>query len=183
MTTSEHTGADVSHAATVVCTNGATFSLSGTSLLPGNAHSDPPIGKRIKVKIFGTKGALVYSGEKMIMLEYKVVSMCLLCLCLLLFLGIDRDPSSGRLEWLRGDDDNENLGAVEIQCAELGFEFEDLDQSGIGPQSLQCFVDACLGREEYYNGADVLVGFRSVQTIDAMYRSHVSGNAQSVFGR
>jgi hypothetical protein len=63
MTTSERTGADVSHAATVVCKNGATFSLSGTSLLPGNAHSDPPVGKRIKIKIFGTKGALVYSGE------------------------------------------------------------------------------------------------------------------------
>ena len=63
MTTSERTGADVSHAATVVCNNGATFSLSGTSLLPGNAHSDPPVGKRIKIKIFGTKGALIYSGE------------------------------------------------------------------------------------------------------------------------
>ena len=63
MTTSERTGADISHAATVICKNGATFSLSGTSLLPGNAHSDPPVGKRIAIKIFGDKGALVYSGE------------------------------------------------------------------------------------------------------------------------
>lgn len=63
MTTSERTGADVSHAATVLCKNGATFSLSGTSLLPGNAHSDPPVGKRIAIKIFGDKGALIYSGE------------------------------------------------------------------------------------------------------------------------
>ncbi|KAL3787245.1 hypothetical protein ACHAWO_003482 [Cyclotella atomus] len=154
MTTSERTGADVSHAATVMCKNGAIFSLSGTSLLPGNAHSDPPVGKRIKIKIFGTKGALIYSG-------------------------IDRDPSSGSLEWLRGDGDHH--GAVEIQCPELGFEFEDLSQDGIGPESMQCFIDSCLGRDDFYTGADVLVGLRSVQTIDAMYRSHVSGNAETVF--
>lgn len=111
MTKSELTGADVSHAATVICNNGATFSLSGTSLLPGNAHSDPPVGKRIKIKIFGTKGALFFSGN-------------------------DRDPSSGKLEWLRGDD-HDNVGAVEVQCPELGFEFEELDQDGIGPESMQ----------------------------------------------
>jgi hypothetical protein len=51
----------------VVCKNGATFSLSGTSLLPGNAHSDPPVGKRIKIKIFGTKGALIYSGKLLLL--------------------------------------------------------------------------------------------------------------------
>ncbi|KAL7543504.1 hypothetical protein ACHAXR_013179 [Thalassiosira sp. AJA248-18] len=154
MTQSEETGADVSHAATVICQNGATFSLSGTSLLPGNAHSDPPVAKRIKIKIFGTKGALFFSGN-------------------------DRDPTSGTLEWLRGDD-HDNVGAVEIQCSELGFQFEDLDQEGVGPESLQCFIDACLGRDDYYLGADSLVGLRSVQTIDAMYRSHVSGNCENV---
>mmetsp|Transcript_21727 Transcript_21727/g.45641 ORF Transcript_21727/g.45641 Transcript_21727/m.45641 type:complete len:402 (-) Transcript_21727:165-1370(-) len=156
MTTSEKTGADVSHAATVHCTNGATFSLSGTSLLPGNAHSDPPVGKRVMIKIFGTKGALIYSGD-------------------------DRDVDSGRLEWLRGDDDGSGsgIGTVEIQCSELGFQFEDLDQEGIGPESLQTFIDSCLGRE-FYVGADSLVGLRSVQTIDAMYRSHLSGNCENV---
>ena len=46
MTHSEETGADVSHSSTVLCKNGAVLSLSGTSLLPGNAHSDPPVGKR-----------------------------------------------------------------------------------------------------------------------------------------
>ncbi|KAL7470841.1 hypothetical protein ACHAXS_011121, partial [Conticribra weissflogii] len=156
MTTSEKTGADVSHAATVHCTNGATFSLSGTSLLPGNAHSDPPVGKRVKIKIFGTKGALFYSGD-------------------------DRDVESGRLEWLRGDDDGDGsgVGTVEIQCPELGFQFEDLDQEGIGPESLQMFIDSCLGRD-FYVGADSLVGLRSVQTIDAMYRSHLSENCENV---
>ena len=97
-----------------------------------------------------------------------------------LLIGIDRDPSSGKLEWLRGDDLHENSGAVEIQVPERGFEFEELEQSGIGPESLQSFIDACIGGSNYYVGADALVGLRSVQTIDAMYRSHVSGNAESV---
>eukprot|EP00984_Skeletonema_dohrnii_P006164 scaffold2199_cov120-Skeletonema_dohrnii-CCMP3373.AAC.5 len=153
MTKSDKTGADVSHAATVICSNGATFSLSGTSLLPGNAHSDPPVAKRIEIKIFGTKGAVIYRGD-------------------------DRDPSSGKLEWLRGDDEEE-MGAVEVQCPDLGFEFEDLDQDGNGPASLQCFIDSCLGLD-YYVGADCLTGLRSVQTIEAMYRSHVSGNCESI---
>ena len=152
MTNSDKTGADVSHAATVICSNGATFSLSGTSLLPGNAHSDPPVGKRIEIKIFGTKGALVYRGD-------------------------DRDQSSGKLEWLRGDE--EELGAVEVQCKDLGFQFEDIEQDGYGPASMQCFIDSCLGLE-YYEGADSLTGLRSVQTIEAMYRSHASGNCESV---
>ena len=170
MTKSDQTGADVSHAATIICNNGeTTFSLSGTSLLPGNAHSDPPVAKRIMIKIFGTKGAVIYSGN-------------------------DRDSSSGTLEYLRGcghddDDDNQgnitthnNVGAVEMHCPELGFQFEDLDQDGIGPESMQCFIDACLGRDDFYVGADSLVGLRSIQTIDAMYRSNASGNCECVRG-
>eukprot|EP00804_Cyclotella_cryptica_P005027 CCRYP_020358-RA/>CCRYP_020358-RA protein AED:0.14 eAED:0.14 QI:0/0/0.25/1/0/0/4/52/293 len=58
--------------------------------------------------------------------------------------SIDRDPSSGKLEWLRGNDHHENLGAVEIQVPDRGFEFEELEQSGIGPESLQSFIDAVL---------------------------------------
>ncbi|KAL3777133.1 hypothetical protein HJC23_002584, partial [Cyclotella cryptica] len=61
-----------------------------------------------------------------------------------IFKGIDRDPSSGKLEWLRGNDHHENLGAVEIQVPDRGFEFEELEQSGIGPESLQSFIDAVL---------------------------------------
>ena len=166
MTNSDVTGADVSHAATIICNNGATtFSLSGTSLLPGNAHSDPPVAKRIMIKIFGTKGAVVYSGN-------------------------DRDLASGSLEYLRGsghdedndDNDTHHVGAVEIHCPELGFQFEELDQDGIGPESMQCFIDACLGRNDFYVGADSLVGLRSVQTIDAMYRSNASGDCETVRG-
>ncbi len=167
MTNSDRTGADISHAATIICNNGATtFSLSGTSLLPGNAHSDPPVAKRIMIKIFGSKGAVIYQGN-------------------------DRDFSSGTLEYLRGcgdDDDNKgditthNIGAVEIHCPELGFQFEELDQDGTGPESMKCFIRCCLGRDDFYDGADSLVGLRSIQTIDAMYRSNASGDCESVRG-
>ena len=112
MTHSESTGADVSHAATVTCTNGATFSLSGTSLLPGNEHSEQNPGKRVSIKIFGTKGAILYSGN-------------------------DQDPNSGKLEWSRGDEHSEWVGISEIQCPELGFQFEELEQTGCGPESMQ----------------------------------------------
>ena len=156
MTHSAATGADVSHAATVVCEGGTTLGLTGTSLLPGNAHSDPPVGKRVQIQMFGTKGALCFSGD-------------------------DRDPSTGALEWLRGDDEHK-MGAVDVQYPDLGFQFENLEQDGAGPESLQCFIDACLGRDECYLGADSLVGLRSVQTIDAMYRSSVSGECEDVKG-
>ncbi|KAL3811368.1 hypothetical protein ACHAXA_011332 [Cyclostephanos tholiformis] len=156
MTHSDATGADVSHAATVACVCGAAISLSGTSLLPGNAHSDPPVAKEVVIRIFGTKGALSYCGN-------------------------DRDPSSGKLEWSsHSDDDDHDAARMEIQCPELGFQFEELDQDGIGPSSLQCFLDACLGRDDYYIGAESLVGLRCVQTIDAMYRSNASGKCEDV---
>eukprot|EP00957_Ditylum_brightwellii_P096943 7382447-Ditylum_brightwellii.AAC.1 len=43
MNHSARTGADVSNAATIICDDGITFSMLGTSLLLGNAHSDPPV--------------------------------------------------------------------------------------------------------------------------------------------
>ena len=155
MTHSEKTGADVSHSSTILCKNGAVLSLSGTSLLPGNAHSNPPVGKRVEIKMYGSKGSLVYAGN-------------------------DQDRTSGRLEWLRGEDSDENkIGAVEVLCPNHGFEFEELGQDGTGTRALQALIDSCLG-EEYYAGADSLVGLRSVQLIDAMYRSHASGNCEHV---
>lgn len=150
---SKITGADIAHSASIKCNNGVTMSLSGTSLLPGNAHSDPPVGKQIEIKIYGTKGAIHYGGN-------------------------DRDPASGRLELRIGTGEKE--GAVEVYCPSLGFQFEELDQEGIGPLSLQNFLAACLGEKEIYVGADSLVGYKSIQTLDAMYRSDASGNAEDV---
>ena len=38
MNNSEKTGADIAHAATIICKGNAIMSVSGTTLLPGNAH-------------------------------------------------------------------------------------------------------------------------------------------------
>lgn len=60
-------------------------------------------------------------------------------------------------------------------------QFEHLDQEGTGPGSLDAFVQACRGKE-YFDGAGVLDGLKSVCTIDAMYRSALSGKAENVLG-
>ena len=75
--------------------------------------------------------------------------------------GDDLDPTSGALVLRRHD------GAAEEWP---GFEFENYDDEGLGPESLLAFVDVCRG-EAVYNGCDAMVGARTVATIDAMYRS------------
>lgn len=159
LTHSPKTGADVSFGATIRCLDGqegvvgsnelAVLSVSGTSLLPGNAHSDPPVAKRIQVEVYGTEGSLHYEGN-------------------------DRDPSSGRLE-IRNPD-----GGIQVIHDE--FVFESLDNEGYGPESLQNFVQLCCGANssEIYEGSNVLDGLRSIQTIDAIYRSHASSSVQSI---
>ena len=86
MVHSSKTGADIAVTATVRChqtfndpvqdnvgggsdggdggSNGnfAVMSLSGTTLLPGYEHSEESLGKRIHIEIYGTHGALFYSG-------------------------------------------------------------------------------------------------------------------------
>ena len=124
------------------------MNVSGTSLLPGNAHSEPQIGKVAEIKIFGTEGSLLFGGD-------------------------DREPNSGRLELRRPD------GSTEVLHA--NFHFENLDAEGLGPESLQNFVQLCCGRKDVvYAGANVMDGLRSIQTIDAMYRSHDSSRPVNV---
>jgi hypothetical protein len=66
-----------------------------------------------------------------------------------------------------------------------GFEFEESHPPGdylppngtgppYGPASVYAFIDGCIGKE-YYNGADALIGLKTVSTIDAIYRSARSG--------
>jgi predicted dehydrogenase len=155
MNQSPATGADVSHSASILCsdtcgTNDVVLSMSGTSMLPGNAHSEPAIGKILRIKIFGTKGTIMYSGN-------------------------DQDPSSGQLELRRVA----NNGNVELPCGP-GFHFEALEQDGTGPESLQSFIDACHGNKDYYVGADSTVGLRTVQILEAMYRSNSTRKLEDI---
>ncbi|KAL7516401.1 hypothetical protein ACHAWX_001421 [Stephanocyclus meneghinianus] len=169
MTHAPNTGADVSLAAVISCSDGITFSLDGTALLPGSQYADPPIGKQIRVDIFGTNGSLMYSGD-------------------------DKKPETGRLELRTTAHD----GKSEFPCAredgvDDGFYFEDGDPMGTGPGSMKAFLDACLtssskfarslmnhtmkadGENDLHVVNDSLVGLRTVQIIDAMYRSSMSG--------
>jgi len=171
MNYSKRSGADVSHSATITCNDDVTFSLSGTCLLPGNEHGDPPKGKDVGIEIYGSNGTLFYRGD-------------------------DHDPTSGKLELHLNDAE----GSVKVLSDE--FHFENAIQGGEGPESLQAFLSACRRTcgdctaadgnasgsskdndgeiSNDYVGADTLVGLKCVQTLDAMYRSSKSGNAEDV---
>jgi hypothetical protein len=62
------------------------------------------------------------------------------------------------------------------------FYFEDGEQSSTGPESLKAFLDACRnscsGTMSPKN--DSFIGLRTVQIMDAMYRSSISGNAEEI---
>ena len=173
------TGADVSIAAVISCSDGTTFALSGTALLPGSQYTDPPVGKLISVQIFGDRGSLMYSGD-------------------------DRLPASGRLEWRKtSHEDGGNQVRKEFPCSngdwanlvgeeEMisdGFLFEDGEMEGLGPGSMQQFIKAChLSVQAHEAGElplpsklnDVNVGLRTVQIIEALYRSARSGTSVKV---
>ncbi len=80
----------------------------------------------------------------------------------------------------KGDDQRQDSGRLvfrtpkETQDFSDGFLFENTDQDGFGPESLLNFVDACLGKE-YHNCASSAVGLRTVEVVEAMYRSSASG--------
>ena len=84
-----------------------------------------------------------------------------------------------------------------------GFYFEDGNQEGKGPGSMKVFLDACKSSAAKYDHSvaflenksaesnvtldeqsalanDSLIGVRTVQIIDAMYKSSISGNAVDV---
>jgi hypothetical protein len=164
------TGADISFAAVITCRDGVTFALSGTALLPGSQYADPPIGKHIKIELYGEAGSLVYGGD-------------------------DKIASSGRLQLRRSEvgkncqpeypcSDQDWSGLLGEAASELKdvFYFEDGEQSSTGPGSLKAFLDACrnscAGTISPRN--DSFIGLRTVQIMDAMYRSSISGNAEEI---
>lgn len=91
----------------------------------------------------------------------------------LMYSGDDQDPDSGSLLLRRHDGEAEELP---------GFLFENYEDAGLGPESLQAFVAACRARKAgsgdaaaMWNGCDAAVGSRVVALIDALYRSATSG--------
>lgn len=60
-----------------------------------------------------------------------------------------------------------------------GFEFENFEKEGDGPESVQTLIAACLGRS-VFNAADVEVGCKAVVSIEAMYRSAKLGHEVEV---
>jgi len=90
---------------------------------------------------------------------------------MLSYCGDDQDSLSGALDLRRHD------GHPAFERLHPEFEFENYEPSGSGPESLQAFVDACLGRP-YDTGADAQVGLATVRALDAMYRSASSGQLE-----
>lgn len=58
---SEKSGADLTDAALIRCKGNISVSLSGGCSWPGNEHGDEATGKLFDIKIFGSKGVLMYA--------------------------------------------------------------------------------------------------------------------------
>eukprot|EP00931_Biecheleriopsis_adriatica_P038840 TRINITY_DN22213_c0_g1_i1.p1 TRINITY_DN22213_c0_g1~~TRINITY_DN22213_c0_g1_i1.p1 ORF type:complete len:389 (-),score=54.60 TRINITY_DN22213_c0_g1_i1:49-1215(-) len=109
--------------------------------------------KKVDNKILGTEGMLIFSGD-------LVESMAE---------GKTSAASDGLL-LIRHDNKNQTFP---------GFEFENFEKEGNGPESVQALVSACLGRP-FFNAADAEVGCKSVVSIEAMYRSAKLGQEVEV---
>ena len=85
------------------------------------------------------------------------------------------------------DDPSNDIGSLELSLNNgesktiEGFEFENLTVVP-GPESIHSFIDGCMGKEGdgYYDGANGLLGFLTVATIDAIYRSAISEMAENI---
>ena len=121
-----------------------------TRPLPGVA-TIPGSAKLCGNWIFGSQGMLTYSG---------------------LAGSHDANPDGApsRLELLCHDGTSEKGQP---------FEFEHLSQTGTGPGSMDALVNACLGKP-FNVAAGALEGLKAVATIDAMYRSALSGLPEEV---
>ena len=114
-------------------------------------------GKQIANTIVGTEGTLRYSG----------------------FAG-DPITTEGVTEWCFHRDNSSNERKVEKTSS---FQFENCETGvsgdGDGPESVHAFIDGCLDKP-FYNGADARIGFMTVATIDAVYRSGKSKMLETV---
>ena len=159
-TPSVATGADLFNALTITCTNGATIVASGVGAIPGE-------NKVVGNWVFGSRGMLSYSGiargegagEGGFAYEGDVPAA-----------EAAATTTADRLEFW-ADDGTHERGPR--------FEFEYLEQTGTGPGSMDALVQACLGLP-YFRGAGPEEGLKAVVTIDAMYRSILSGRPEHV---
>lgn len=154
MSFSKASGGDLSDSAVITCEGGASVCVSGSCAVPGNAHDGEggQLGKRVGVRVFGSEGMLAYEG-------------------------FDQDPSSGSLQITRRDGPVDAADKAALKNAST-FAFENYEKSGLGPESLLSFVDACLGREHFV-GASAEIGLAVVRAIDAMYCSARSGQVEA----
>jgi len=152
MVYSDKTGADVYDSATIRCTNGATISVQGAGDIAGPC-------KKVENKIFGTEGMLMFSGDVDESAEVGGASA-----------EVGGASAAEGLVLQRHDDKNQTFP---------GFEFENFEKDGNGPESVQAFVAACLGRP-VFNAATAEVGCKSVLSIEAMYRSAKVGQEVDV---
>ena len=151
MTYSDKTGADIAHSATILChdCNQKDVVVSLSGTALVPGGETEGIGKQARVQIYGQKGALLYAGN-------------------------DSRRDSGRMELRRV----ETGGKVETPAGN-DFYFENTEQDGDGPESLQNFIAACNGLD-YYEGAGSLLGLKTVQVIHAMYKSAKSSQIEKI---
>lgn len=88
--------------------------------------------------------------------------------------GNDLDPTSGSLDYRATD------GSIEVLCDR--FEFESYDNQNYGPESIQNFVKLCCNSYDDIPiaGSNFMNGLRSVQVLDAMYKSHITKQIEPV---
>jgi len=144
------TDADVYDTASIRCTNGATVSVSACGIIPGK-------NKLCQNRLFGLEGMLSYSGS------YEIDE------------GDAHEDGKAGGPKTEGELKLERFDGKDVTAP--GFEFENIEQGGMGPESLKAFIDACLG-EPHFKGTTADIGFLCVATIDAMYRSAQSGKAE-----
>jgi predicted dehydrogenase len=156
------------HSISIYCSNGGIISVAGVAKCPWR-------GKHITNVIVGHKGSLRYSG----------------------FAPDNSSDSTaddeGVMEWSfnnnssssSGDED----GSPPHQSERIrSFKFENTEVGsgggqGEGPESVRAFIEACRGPQQlqqFYNGADASIGFKTVATIDAVYRSALSHAMEAV---
>lgn len=133
-------GADLFDAAIIRCACGALINLQGIGAVAG----DTPLSAADQRPSGKQIDNRIFGSEGFV--QYS---------------GLDHLANSGSLMLRRHDGQHETVD---------GFFFEDGEQEGIGPASLQAFVACCRG-EPTWNGCDAELGMQVVATLEAMYRS------------